>query len=123
LAGWVEALLAKEPAERPQAAAAWEALEDIVVSIAGPVWRRHARLLEPADVEAGRPLTPAPFDPLTPQVVERPTPEPTAPSPDPAEPEPAVAPSPRPTRGSRRRPALVGAGVVAVLLGAGALGA
>ena len=46
LAGWVERMLAKEPAERPPgAAAAWEELEEIVIALLGPRWRREARLV------------------------------------------------------------------------------
>jgi predicted Ser/Thr protein kinase len=46
---WVESLLAKAPADRPQsAAAAWEALEEIVVDGLGPYWRRAGAISSPA---------------------------------------------------------------------------
>jgi serine/threonine protein kinase/sugar lactone lactonase YvrE len=64
LSDWIDALLVKDPAERTRSAtAAWENLEDIVVHLLGPMWRRHARL--PAAHEATAtpaPLTPAPFE-------------------------------------------------------------
>jgi serine/threonine protein kinase len=66
LAAWIERLLAKAPTERTQGAhQAWDELEDIVLDILGPRWRRDARLLElelPSITEE-QPLTPAPFDP------------------------------------------------------------
>ena len=46
--GWVEWLLAKDPAERPQSAAeAWDALEELAVAEMGPYWRRHAAITTP----------------------------------------------------------------------------
>jgi Protein kinase domain len=45
LAGWVERMLAKDPGKRPAGAApAWEELEEIVIGILGPRWRRDSRL-------------------------------------------------------------------------------
>ena len=45
LSAWVERLLAKEAADRPKdAAEAWEELEEIVIGILGPRWRRQSRL-------------------------------------------------------------------------------
>ena len=62
LARWVEKLLEKEPRNRPPSAeAAWEALEETVLALAGPRWRREARLLDPGEVGTPPPLTPAPF--------------------------------------------------------------
>jgi serine/threonine protein kinase len=63
LAEWLERMLAKAPADRPPSArAAWDALEESIVAIEGPLWRREARLLEAGDrSEAEKPLTPAPF--------------------------------------------------------------
>ena len=52
---WIERLLVKEPADRVQSAAqAWDQLEEIVLSLAGPRWRRAARLpaLSPGPDEA-----------------------------------------------------------------------
>ena len=42
---------------------AWESLEDIIVGLLGPLWRRHARLLDD-QLAANKavPLTPAPFE-------------------------------------------------------------
>ena len=61
LAEWVEALLSKDPEGRPESATdAWDTLEEIIIGLIGPRWRRDARLLDaPATVA---PLTPAPFD-------------------------------------------------------------
>ncbi len=45
LAAWVERLLAKKPADRPkEATEAWDELEEIVIRILGPRWRRRSRL-------------------------------------------------------------------------------
>jgi tRNA A-37 threonylcarbamoyl transferase component Bud32 len=45
LAAWVGRLLEKRPEARPASAAqAWAELEEVVVDICGPYWRRHARL-------------------------------------------------------------------------------
>ena len=42
---WIERLLVKDPADRIQSAAeAWDQLEEIVLALAGPRWRRAARL-------------------------------------------------------------------------------
>src|SRR5262249_11642714 len=61
LAAWVLALVAKEPERRPAGAkAAWEALEPIVLRLAGPLWRREAGL--PAGEPTGATtVSPAPF--------------------------------------------------------------
>ena len=49
LAEWVGRLLEKDPAARfATAADAWEALEETVVALHGPYWRRGAALTEPA---------------------------------------------------------------------------
>jgi DNA-binding beta-propeller fold protein YncE len=63
LSDWIDRLLVKEPAERTRSAVeAWDALEEIVISLLGPRWRRAARLDEPAGTTGTpRPLTPAPF--------------------------------------------------------------
>jgi Protein kinase domain len=45
LAGWIDRLVAKEPAARPQSAGeAWDELEDILITLLGPRWRREAPL-------------------------------------------------------------------------------
>jgi hypothetical protein len=45
LADWVERLLAKDPGNRPGSAAeAWDELDDIVIRLLGPRWRRQSRL-------------------------------------------------------------------------------
>jgi serine/threonine protein kinase len=73
ISDWIERLLVKEPGDRVQSAGeAWEALEEIVIDLVGPRWRRSARIVTPSgrapDVPAG-PFTPppteAPKPPLT----------------------------------------------------------
>jgi serine/threonine protein kinase len=63
LGRWVARMLAKDPTARPLgASAAWNQLEEIVVALLGPLWRRDARLGEPdPTVEHPPPLTPARF--------------------------------------------------------------
>jgi serine/threonine protein kinase len=67
IAEWLEKMLAKRPEDRFQSAdEAWVALEDIVLELLGPRWRREARLA--LDEETSRPqrtLTPASFHPVT----------------------------------------------------------
>jgi hypothetical protein len=59
ISAWIERLLAKTPAERPQSAtAAWEDLEEILIARLGPRWRREAPL--PA---IPRPPVPGPHTP------------------------------------------------------------
>jgi hypothetical protein len=59
---WLERMLAKDPADRfGSAEAAWEELEDVVLELLGPRWRRDARLPVVETAVAGRPLTPAVF--------------------------------------------------------------
>jgi len=59
---WLQQMLAKDPDERyASAEAAWEALEDVVLELLGPRWRRDARLPVLETAAAGRPLTPAVF--------------------------------------------------------------
>jgi len=58
LAAWVAWLLEKAPEARPDGAAeAWHALEEIVVDIHGPYWRRTAAIA--ADEEAPTELVPS----------------------------------------------------------------
>ncbi|MDQ6804952.1 MAG: protein kinase, partial [Actinomycetota bacterium] len=59
---WLDRMLAKDPGNRfRDAEAAWEELEDIVLELLGPRWRRDARLPVVETAVAGRPLTPAMF--------------------------------------------------------------
>lgn len=60
---WLERMLAKDPGDRyASAETAWEELEDVVLELQGPRWRRHARLPVLETAVAGRPLTPAVFE-------------------------------------------------------------
>jgi serine/threonine protein kinase len=63
LAEWIEALLEKTPSDRPESAeVAWDTLDEHVMRILGPRWRREARLHAPTtQVSTPEPLTPAPF--------------------------------------------------------------
>ena len=72
---WVNSMLAKSPGDRPPSAdEAWWELEDIVLDLLGPRWRRDARIAlatagELAPVtETSAPLTPAPFTEAAPSV-------------------------------------------------------
>src|SRR3954453_9393601 len=64
ISDWIERLLVKDPKQRTQSAAeAWDDLEEIVIGLLGPRWRRTARLSERVeDVDAPNPLPPAPFE-------------------------------------------------------------
>ena len=64
LSDWVERLLVKDPKQRTQSAAdAWDDLEEVVIALLGPRWRREARVpAETASVDTPKPLTPAPFE-------------------------------------------------------------
>jgi hypothetical protein len=75
LSDWVDSLLRKDPQERVgQAAVAWDSLEEIIVGLLGPLWRRDARLLDDRIAVGGaRPLTPAPFE--SQPAIRTPTPE------------------------------------------------
>jgi hypothetical protein len=56
-------MLAKAPSDRfPGADAAWDALEDVVLELLGPRWRREARLVDAETATVARPLTPATFE-------------------------------------------------------------
>ncbi len=60
IADWLEKMLAKRPEDRFQSAdEAWVALEDVVLELLGPRWRREARLALD-DEEAPRPAHPDP---------------------------------------------------------------
>ena len=60
---WVRRMTAKEPSDRPaDARVAWNELEEIILEIQGPLWRRDARLGEhEPTAEHPTPLTPARF--------------------------------------------------------------
>ncbi len=99
LSEWVARLTLKDAQERTRSAAeAWEALEEIVLDVLGPRWRRDARLQAPAgDAEpeyrtytegeppavTAQPYTPPPPDlppgPLAPPPAETPPPAATPP--------------------------------------------
>jgi serine/threonine protein kinase len=69
---WVSRLLEKDAGERPQSAdEAWYELEDIVLDLLGPRWRRDARLaVDHTPTVERAPLAPAPFTdsgPVTPE--------------------------------------------------------
>jgi serine/threonine protein kinase len=67
VAEWLEKMLAKRPEDRFQSAdEAWVALEDLVLDLLGPRWRREARVvLEDEPQRSRRTLTPASFPPVT----------------------------------------------------------
>jgi serine/threonine protein kinase len=67
IAEWLQKMLAKRPEDRFQSAdEAWVALEDVVLELLGPRWRREARLvLDEAARPAQRTLTPASFRSIT----------------------------------------------------------
>ena len=83
IAEWLEKMLAKRPEDRFQSAdEAWVALEDVVLELLGPRWRRQARLtLEDQTPRALRTLTPASFRSVT---VDTPAPPDRTPSDEPA---------------------------------------
>jgi serine/threonine protein kinase len=99
LSEWVARLLVKDPAARtPSAAQAWDELEEIVIELLGPRWRREARLPE-RGISTGspKPLTPAPFKSRSLQTPDRaPTPRPSEPStsPSPSSSAPSLSPPP-----------------------------
>jgi hypothetical protein len=63
LSDWVDRLLVKDPHQRtPSATQAWEELEEIILKLAGPRWRRQGRLPEAAPSAAtSAQLSPAPL--------------------------------------------------------------
>jgi tRNA A-37 threonylcarbamoyl transferase component Bud32 len=63
LAAWLSQMLEKEPSDRfASADVAWDALEDVVLDLLGPRWRRQARLVDSHSGASARPLTPAAFE-------------------------------------------------------------
>jgi len=75
IAQWLEKMLAKRPEDRFQSAdEAWVELEDVVLEMLGPRWRREARLaVDGVQPHNQRTLTPAPFESVP---VKTPAPEP-----------------------------------------------
>jgi Protein kinase domain len=63
VAAWLERMLAKQPEDRfPGADAAWVALEDVILDLLGPRWRREARLVvDDGDARHEHTLPPASF--------------------------------------------------------------
>jgi outer membrane protein assembly factor BamB/predicted Ser/Thr protein kinase len=60
---WVERLLEKAPENRPGSAEeAWNELEEIVLRLLGPMWRREAALTAATGAGKTRALTPAAFE-------------------------------------------------------------
>ena len=115
LSEWVEHLLVKDPKQRTRSAAdAWDDLEEVVIALLGPRWRREARLpADTASLDTPKPLTPARFE-SAPAVVTGPrTPVP----PTLSEAFPAVAEP----RERRSRFPLIVAGVVVIAAVAGFL--
>jgi serine/threonine protein kinase len=96
LEAWVRRMMEKDPADRPpDARTAWDELEDIILAIEGPRWRRDARLGEhEPTAEHPTPLTPARFSSWQNYVPEEgsatpPPPPPPATTPVPPSPDPA----------------------------------
>jgi hypothetical protein len=123
LAHWLERLLEKSPEQRARSAApAWDELEETVIRICGPRWRREARLPEQAaSAEALRPLTPAPFEEPPPAPPLQPRAPTTRRSPAVATPAPAAATTYKPVGEApspRRRIATVPLLVLGALLAA-----
>jgi serine/threonine protein kinase len=107
LSDWVATLVMKDSTQRLRSASdAWEGLEEILIDLLGPRWRRDARLQqaqpeyrtytesEPPAPPTAQPYTPPPPDlppgPLAPPAAETPPPDvpsgPLEPAPEPAEP-------------------------------------
>jgi hypothetical protein len=108
LAGWLDRMLSKSPIDRPASPTeAWEELEEIMIGLLGPRWRRQARIVEQGvEAPTPEPLTPATFhEELTPDAAEAPTDDfdtyasrraAARPAPQEARQEPPAAPPPPP---------------------------
>jgi hypothetical protein len=73
LSTWLGTLLAKRPASRFQSAeAAWDQLEEVLIRLLGPRWRRDAPIRDAAPRREGRPT------PVTPTITDPPPGEPPA---------------------------------------------
>jgi serine/threonine protein kinase len=60
ISDWIGRLLVKDPDERTRSAHdAWDELEEVVIDLVGPRWRRSARLLEPSRRPPHAPAGPA----------------------------------------------------------------
>ena len=137
LAGWIDRLVSKEPADRPQSATeAWDALEDILIALLGPRWRRDAALpllsgvpssppgpaTEPPPNAPIGPLTEAHLGALADLPTARAVDEPQSATVPPTAPPVTVAPPPQKRRRRRRGlPKLLFLGVAVLALGAAAL--
>jgi predicted Ser/Thr protein kinase len=74
LSDWVAGMLAKKPADRPtRAVKAWDELEEAVIGVLGPRWRRDARLTGDAESLAERRTRTRATIPTTGNGAERPT--------------------------------------------------
>ena len=61
LSDWISVLMAKDASSRPQSAAeAWETLEELALSVAGPRWRRASALPDLSTGAVPGPYTPPP---------------------------------------------------------------
>jgi hypothetical protein len=110
IAGWVHRMLAKEPAQRPESArAAGEELDELLLQLLGPRWRRSSRLEGDPDAPRPMPAAPAPTTEGWTTVAgdAPPTPAPTDPAPPTAALPPAAAPTPEPPAAVTRRLPLV----------------
>jgi protein kinase-like protein len=113
IADWLARMLAKRPEDRfPGADAAWVELEDVVLDLLGPRWRRQARLVLDEGGRVQETLTPAEFraagGPAAIQpVAQTITGEPVAGAPMPVDPiaaDAGSAPAPQTTIAPRRSP-------------------
>jgi hypothetical protein len=107
LAGWIDRLVVADPTQRQASAEeAWDALEDVLVDLLGPRWRREARLGEPPAPVAPPPAAePRRFE-RAPEtfVVQEPAPAPPPASRPPSAPLPPMGgspPAPAPPVGER----------------------